>query len=179
MDNRQNIDTFFREFLNNVESAQKEANIHVEVLLKNTTLENFRSESFFGEQWQPRKDRKNTRKLLVKSGILYRSVDILRSQPGLVVIGSQIPYAGIHNNGGTINRAARSETFVRNRYRKGPKSKMFGGMGAFRKGTSQGRGQTYRAYSVSMPRRRFIGPHPILLQKLRETLGEALTLRLR
>ena len=179
MNNQQNIDSFFQRFQDKLTEAQKDANHHIEVTVVNSVLDNFRTESYFGDQWAKRKDKKNTRKLLVKSGILYRSVGVLRSQPGLVVIGSQIPYASVHNNGETINRASRSETFVRNRYKNGTRGKMFGGMGAFKKGTSPGKGQTYRAYSHSMPQRRFLGPHPILIEELKTVLSQNFTLKLK
>jgi hypothetical protein len=52
---------------------------------------------------------------------------------------------------------ARTETFVRNRYKRGAKGKMFGGMGAFKKGTVAGQGQTYKEYSVKMPQRQYMG----------------------
>ncbi|HMR18392.1 MAG TPA: hypothetical protein PKA53_03750, partial [Sphingobacterium sp.] len=71
-----------------------------------------------------------------------------------------------------INRAARSETFIRNRHTTGKKGKMFGGMGAFKKGTTPGQGQTYKAYSITMPVRKFLGPHPKLKQHLETVIKD-------
>jgi len=41
---------------------------------KNEFMSNFKSQSFGGKAWRPRKDTKNTRNLLVKSGKLRRDV---------------------------------------------------------------------------------------------------------
>lgn len=172
MSNQQSIDQFFNAFLHKFEEVNRilPAVIGTEVI--NSAIDNFKSESYFDEKWKPRKDKKNTRKLLVKTGTLQRSPRIVRSQPGLVIVGSDVPYAEIHNNGGTINRAARSETFVRNRYKTGRLGKMFGGMGAFRKGTTAGKGQTYKAYSITMPMRKFLGSHPKLKSHLEDVIKE-------
>lgn len=172
MSNQQNIEQFFASFVQRVQQITTGLPDIVATEVINATADNFKSESFFGEKWAPRKDKKNSRKLLIKSGALHRSPRIVRSQPGLVTIGSDIPYAGVHNNGGTINRAARSETFIRNRYASGKKGAMFGGMGAFKRGTTPGQGQTYKAYSYSMPMRKFIGAHPVLKTRLQEVVKE-------
>jgi hypothetical protein len=78
-----------------------------------------------------------------------------------------VPYARVHNEGETINRPARSETFVRNRYTKGPKSKYFGGQGAYKKGTTPGQGLSFKAYSYQMPARPFLKNTPALRAHLR------------
>lgn len=134
----------------------------------NFALDNFRKEGFQGETFQPWQKRKKKakgaaqRKILIQSGRLRRSVRITSVTPHSVWVGSDVPYARIHNEGGTINRAARSETFVRNRYKRGKKAKAFGGKGLYKKGTTAGRGQTYKAYSIQMPRRQFLGDSPVL-----------------
>ncbi|WP_164126098.1 phage virion morphogenesis protein [Sphingobacterium luzhongxinii] len=172
MSNQQNIDAFFQNFLQKVEAVNQRLPDIIGTEVINSTLDNFKDESFFGQKWPARKDKKNTRKLLIKTGTLQRSPRIVRSQPGLVTVGSDVPYAAVHNNGEEINRAARSETFIRNRYKTGKKGKMFGGMGAFRNGTTLGQGQTYKAYSYSMPMRKFLGSHPKLKAKLEQTIRD-------
>lgn len=172
MSNQQNIDAFFQNFLRKVEAVNQRLPDIVGTEVINSTLDNFKDEAFFGEKWPARKDKKNKRKLLVKSGALQRSPRVVRSQPGLVSFGSDLPYASIHNNGGEINRAARSETFIRNRYKTGKKGKMFGGMGAFSKGTTPGQGQTYKASSYNMPMRKFLGSHPKLKVKLEQIIKD-------
>ncbi len=169
MSNQQNIADFFADFTKRVNEAQRILPDIIGTEVVNSALDNFRSESFFDEKWPARKDKKNTRKLLIKTGTLQRSPRIFRSQPGLVVVGSDVPYAAVHNNGEEINRKARSETFVRNRYTRGKKK------GAFKRGTSTGQGLSFKAYSYNMPVRKFLGSHPILKQHLQSIIRDELT----
>jgi|SRR5690606_22293235 len=169
MSNQQNIEQFFSEFTRKVEAVQQRLPDILGTEVVNSAADNFKDESYFGDKWPKRKDKKNTRKLLVKTGTLHRSPRIIRSQPGLVVVGSDVPYAAIHNNGGNINRAARSETFVRNRYRTGKRK------GMFKRGTTKGQGLTFRNYSINMPVRKFLGPHPKLKQNLQDIIKDEFT----
>lgn len=68
----------------------------------NDTINNFKEKSFEGVKWAPRKDRTNRRALLVKSGALRRSVraQVLGDK---VKISTDLPYAQIHNEGGTTH----------------------------------------------------------------------------
>lgn len=136
----------------------------------NFALDNHRKQAYVDEAWPTRKGKQKgrSRALLVKTGRLRRAHRFQVTEYGARYY-NDTPYAAVHNFGGTINRTARSETFVRNRHTTGKRGKMFGGMGAFAKGTTRGRGQTYRAYSYQMPRRQFIGRHPELLKTLRNT----------
>ncbi len=147
----------------------------------NYTLEAFEKQAWENVPWQQRKDKKNTRALLIKSGRLKRSVRVIRTTENSIIWGTDVPYAQVHNDGLAISRAARSETFVRPRYERGPKSKLFGGKGAFRKMTADERsagpakGQTYKASNGVMPRRRFMGDTPELRQYLMRVTKEELS----
>lgn len=58
------------------------------------------------ESWKKRKPgaaRNQGRSTLVDSGKLRNSIRIVRTGRDFVTIGSKIPYAQIHNDGGTIN----------------------------------------------------------------------------
>lgn len=90
---QQNIDDFFNRVMAKVQNFQERLPDIVATEAINATVDNFRDESYFGEKWKPRKDKKNKRKLLIKSGTLQRSPRIFVSQPGLVVIGTEVPYA--------------------------------------------------------------------------------------
>ena len=117
---------------------------------------NFAAQGYQGAgfiRWAARKStsKKNAgRAILVKSGRLKRGWRGRNSAPGEVTIGNDVPYAEIHNNGGTINKAARSETFLRNRYVKGAKK------GMFKKGSVQGKGFSFKEHGVTMPRRQMM-----------------------
>lgn len=171
MDNKQKIEAYFKEFARRVQMVQDRLPAEVGNLVVNHTLDNFKTESFEGQAWKARKNKKNTKALLIGSGNLRRSVRVITSTPASVTIGSDVPYAAVHNNGGTINRASRSETFVRNRYKSGVKGKMFGGMGAFKKGTTPGKGLTFKAYSIGMPPRKFLGITPKLTVEIKTTIN--------
>lgn len=62
------------------------------------------------EKWKPRaKKRGNSRSrqsqtLLVKTGRLKRSIRKIKATPDQVIIGTDVPYAQIHNDGGKINK---------------------------------------------------------------------------
>lgn len=132
----------------------------------NWTLENFKRQGWEnGRQPWPKRKRETAKTrgkpILVQSGRLRRAVQVVPmggGQMGFGVLG--VPYARIHNEGGQISQAARSETFVRNRYKRGPKAKMF------KKGVTPGRGQTYKARVIGIPQRKFIGTSPALRQQL-------------
>src|SRR5690606_17386526 len=98
--------------------------------------------------------------MMVRSSNLMNSIRDTLTTPERVVISagnSQIPYARIHNEGGEIQRAAHSEIFVRNRHTRGQKAKAFGGMGLYKKGTKAGKGLTFKAHSISIPQRQYMG----------------------
>ncbi|MDO9554540.1 phage virion morphogenesis protein [Rhodonellum sp.] len=114
--------------------------------------------------------------LMVRSSKLMNSIRDTQTTQTKVVISagnSKVPYAKIHNEGGTITRGARSETFVRNRYKKGPKSKAFGGMGLFRKGVEPGKGLSFKAYTISIPKRQFMGYAASLNEKIIQRFKDA------
>lgn len=81
----------------------------VGLLVIRHSLQAFEKEELDGEKWKPRKDgssggdRGGRRALLVKSGILRRSLRIMAYSDTKVVVGTLVKYAGIHNQGGTTN----------------------------------------------------------------------------
>ena len=172
--NDRKIDDFFKAFQNRINASIAELPPIVGNMVVNAALDNFRNQAFNGQPWKARKTkgrRGNGRQnILVQSGALRRSIRVIRTTATSVTVGSDLPYASVHNDGGEIKRAARTETFVRNRYTKGVKGKMFGGMGAFKKGTTAGRGLTFRAYSYRMPQRQFLGRTPALDTAINRTV---------
>lgn len=136
-------------------------------LAENWVKGNFDREAYEGKKWKPRKHRNRKgradTKLLHNIGNLDESVIGFPNADtdgnltwGLV---TDVPYAQVHNEGGQINRAARSELFTRNRTDKG----------RYAPGTQAGRGQTYRASTSRMPKRQFMPapgePMPESLEK--------------
>lgn len=129
--------------------------------------ESFRTKNFAGVPWQKTKRPVKKGTLMVRSSALVNSIRpsmVTASRVKMSAGNSKVPYARVHNEGELITRAARSETFVRNRYTRGAKAKYFGGMGAYKKGTTPGQGLSFKAYSYRMPKRQFMG-HSAQLNK--------------
>ena len=91
------------------------------VMAKNHFTANFRKQGFDDEnivKWKKRKKKESRRgkvgesgvasvgmgrNILVKSGRLRRSINFRKKGKWAVVIGTDVPYAKIHNEGGMIN----------------------------------------------------------------------------
>ena len=82
------------------------------------------------------------------------------------MVGANKEYAAIHQLGGTIMQGARSELFLRNRYKRATKTGRKKGM--FKKGTTAGRGLTFRERRIVIPARPFLGLSP---ENSKEILG--------
>lgn len=94
--------------------------------------------------------RKEAGQTLLKTGRLMRSLTNPAVTAEGITLGSNLPYARIHQEGGDIHFAARSETFKRRRFVRGAKK------GQFQRGTQAGRGFTRGAYTVRIPARPYI-----------------------
>ena len=132
--------------------------------------ERFTAKEWDGIAWQPTKRNVSRGSLMVRSGKLVNSIRPSMVTPEKVRISagsSKVPYARVHNEGGTITRAARSETFVRNRLSRG-KNK-----GAFKRGTTPGQGFTFKESSFNMPQRQFMGHSAILNKRIITRLKQA------
>jgi phage gpG-like protein len=151
MTNEQKLNKFFQNF------AHKFA-VEVPSLIAETAVEefkkNFVTKSYDGVAWAKTKRPNNRGSLMLRSGALMQSIRPSVVSPNKVTISagsSKVPYAKVHNEGGMIERASRSETFRRNRYTSGKKN------GKFRGGTTSGQGFTFKDFSFNMPKRQFMG----------------------
>lgn len=92
----------------NVQRQLKEFIVVAGVEAKNHFVKSFSNQGFTDEtlvKWTPRK--RNTdrgRYILVKSGNLRRSIRIMSRSLNAITIGSDLPYAAVHNDGGRIRR---------------------------------------------------------------------------
>lgn len=88
----------------------------IQVELADEFDRNFERQGFFSESWKRRKGplRQNGH-ILVDSGALRRSIRTKRSDTG-VEFTSDLPYASIHNDGGSIKVTARMKRFFWARY---------------------------------------------------------------
>lgn len=84
----------------------------VGTLAVNFFKENFTRQGFADEpfvKWKGRKQyikegAKGTRAILIKTGALRRSIRIVQTAANKVSVGTMLPYAQIHNEGGTIKQ---------------------------------------------------------------------------
>lgn len=102
------------------------------------------------EPWDPRK-RKAPGSLMVGkgSGRLKRSIRVTQTTANSVTIGTDVPYAQIHNEGGVIDKTVN----VREHSRK-------------RKGRSEKVKSHRRKMNTTIPKRQFIGESTMLLYRV-------------
>lgn len=148
--NKNVIKLAFQDFRNRVDELERVLPTVLANEAVNETLDIFKEEAFDGKPWQKRKGKADN-PLLQKSGALRRSPQVYGYKQRGFTLGSDLPYAAVHNWGLRIQRKARSETFVRNRIKKGINK------GRFRKGNTDGQGMSFKQYQYYMPQRQFIG----------------------
>ncbi len=163
MDNKQKLTDFFNRF-NQYFDEQ------VPVIIAETANEVFREsfvkKEFDGKAWpalnKSYKPKSGT--MMVRSSNLVNSIRPTTISPQKVIMSagsSKVPYARVHNEGDQISRVARSETFMRNRVKKGINK------GRFKRGaTNNTQGYSFKAYKYSMPQRQFMGYSKELNQRI-------------
>ena len=95
--------------LNGLKAKYKQTVTRLPMLLGATAVEyvhgNFRAQGFVNkgtEKWKARKITDEGRAILVKTGRLRRDVRVRGTGANYVIVGTSLPYASIHNEGGTI-----------------------------------------------------------------------------
>ncbi len=173
--------TRFRDFKQNVFPRQ------VGRLALATFDENFANGGFTDKifiRWKPRKGdtenrgrqlgdggRQSGRAILIKSGRLRRSLRIASASAGQVrlVAGNQdVPYAGIHNEGGTITGTASVSAHSRRLFESDEVSKPGAKKAKYVKihtGTVQVKAHT-RKMNTHIPRRQFMGNSQKLMERV-------------
>ncbi len=130
---------------------------------------NFRTQSagLGGEPWAPlakstlRNKRRKNRKILQlrgQAGGLLGSITTAWDET-YAEIGTYLVYAAIHQYGGVIEHGARTETFKRKRWGKdkfNKKGNLVAKKGQFQKGTSPGKGFTFKSHSITIPARPYL-----------------------
>lgn len=146
----------------------------------NFSKERFRMQNWVDrtrQPWPPRKTtrksaRRNKGKVLVDTGRLMRSVRKISATPERAVIGTDVEYARIHNDGGKIDKVEQVKTHrVRTYTRK-----------------RQDRRETVREHTVhaharrvnmQMPQRRFIGQSAVLDRRIERMMQNELVKAIR
>ena len=110
---------------------------------------NFEQQGFFGTKWKDRKNGNDDRAILMGVGRLRRGVKTPKRNGNTIVWNFDVPYAKIHNEGGTIKATQNVRPFTRTVKGKEQKVKAF-----------------TRSVNIKMPQRQFIGDHPQLRQAM-------------
>lgn len=119
---------------------------------------NFERQAFFNEKWARRKyNDDETRGLLTRTGTLRRSIKA-ESTDYSIIFSSDVPYASIHNEGGTITVTRKMKKYfwylyrqLTDNYKREPttEAEFCKRMALKRTGSK-----------ITIPKRQFIGMHP-------------------
>lgn len=155
----------------------------------NMFKDNFTEGGFFGQTWEEPIRRKlsfngargKNGTLLSGSSHLMRSFEKNIKTPGRVVIRNPVEYAAIHNDGGTITVTAKMKRYFMAKFieTKGSMSRTKKGkLGKNKRNQGLSReAQFYLAMAhkqegsqIRMPKRRFMGNHPVLTKKISDII---------
>ena len=138
----------------------------ISVELKDEFDRNFEREAFFNERWARRKyNDDETRGLLTRTGTLRRSLKAETTEQS-VIFSSSVPYAAIHNEGGTITVTRKMKGYfwymyrlLTDNYKRKPTTEAeFCKRMALKQVGSK----------IVIPKRQFIGMHPEVERIIRE-----------
>ena len=139
---------------------------------------NFKRKAFFDQSWKPTKGVNQRGSLMMRSGNLRRSVtsDIIGNG---ITFSSSLPYATIHNEGGTITVTSQMKKFFWAMYYKSS--------GAIGKGAgSRNKRLTIEAQQwknlalmkvgqkIKIEKRQFIGWHPVVKNRIETVFNDHL-----
>lgn len=147
--------------------------------------QNFEREGFFSEKWQRRKSPlRPGGHILVDTGKLRQSIRS-RSDADSITFFSDLPYAGIHNEGGEIKVTARMKRYFWHKYYEAQ-----GGFGRKKNGELRNdkknrqlttEAEFWRAMAlmkegkmVKIPKRQFLGMSPEVEKDVREIIEQNL-----
>lgn len=99
--------------------------------------------------WIPKKWRKKSGSLMVQSSRLKNSVRTIATTRNSVTIGTDVPYAQIHNEGGTVNQTVNIKAHSRKR-----------------KGRTENVKGHQRKRKFKIRQRKFIGESAILMRRI-------------
>lgn len=149
-------------------NAYKKLPTEIATIAVNFSKERFREQNWWNTsktQWKARKiNRKGSKKksqtLLVDTGRLKRSIRKISANENQIIIGSDVPYAQIHNDGGTIRETVTVKSYNKKAYnRKAHTRTVRGRKQNVKAGTikSHNVNSHTRNMNVTIPARPFIG----------------------
>jgi phage gpG-like protein len=146
----------FTRMVDNLIKARKALPNEIAVLAVRFSKDRFREQAWLDsakKPWASRKQRREGGKrksqtLLVDTGRLKRSIRKVKVSQSEVVIGTDVPYAEIHNNGGKITAVANVKSFTKKAHTRKAHTRT-------RKGTVEAvDAQTVEAHTVKAHRRK-------------------------
>lgn len=170
---------FQGDFINKLQRVNKAAFLgrcigQVGVIAVNFSKERFVQKNWINrsrEPWQPRK-RPARGSILVRSARLKRSIRKISQGNYYVYIGTDVPYAKIHNEGGQINKTVNVKAFTRQTSGKRTRDSR----GRYQR--SQGSTQNVKAHSrrmnIRMPKRQFLGDSAVLNRRIERFMSREL-----
>ena len=168
----------FKEKLASLKKLKQTLPREVGEITANFFQDNFTKQGFDDNgvnPWKPRKSKKDSgRAILVKSGKLRRSIRLRSATFNKIVIGTNIKYAQIHNEGGTIAHGARESVIhfrkvdeLRKMGKNGKLTSFMGSSFSKKKGSHFAQKVSIGAHDSVMPKRQFIGNSRNLEKKQR------------
>lgn len=135
------------------------------------------------ESWEQRKRKERKGSLMVKSGRLKRSVRKISQGSYYVLIGTDVPYAQIHNEGGTINETVKVKAHKRVRNIYALRKRRKAGQSKYTTKKIGSNVSTVKAHTrqmkLTMPRRQFLGESQTLLKALERYMYKQLMKKLK
>ncbi|MFD2874051.1 phage virion morphogenesis protein [Mucilaginibacter ximonensis] len=170
---REQVKIIFSKLKSGMDAAMNELPMIIGNEVVNYTLEAFDKQGWNGKPWEERKNDKDPgRAINIKTGRMKRGNRIIRTTVNSVVVGNDVPYAPIHNNGGVIKRSAHSETFVRPRFKRGDNRGKFRRMTREERSAAPAQGFQVKAYEINMPQRQFIGVTPEEIKRVKRVANQ-------
>jgi phage gpG-like protein len=149
----------------------KAGQIGLEFFNENFQLQGFQGSAGF-EPWKFRESGKDTgRAILVKSGHLRAGNRIESSSTTEIVFGNSVPYAQIHNEGGTIHHPGGQRTLSFRKTRQG--NFRFNKDGGKYKTIAQAR-VNINGYDIHMPKRPFMAHSNVMDNRIEKMIVQTL-----
>jgi phage gpG-like protein len=171
----------FSRMVDNLIKARKALPNEIAVLAVRFSKDRFREQAWLDRTktpWVSRKQRREggrrkSQTLLVNTGRLKRSIRKVKVSQKEVVIGTDVPYAEIHNNGGKITKIANVRSFTKKAHSRKAHSRT-------RKGNVEAvSAQTVQSHTVkshrrkmnlTIPQRQFIGSSATLAKDIEDLI---------
>jgi len=176
MNNKVDISEFTRR-LDSVLETYKRLPTEIATIAVNFSKERFRDQAWLDEtkhKWKPRKAQrgrtgKRSQTLLVDTGRLKRSIRKIKATTDHVIIGTDVPYAEIHNEGGEIRKTVNVKSHAIKSHRRKAYTRNRNGR------AERIKAQTIKTYTVKahtrkmnlkIPSRRFMGNSYTLARRI-------------